>query len=176
MKIWILAAAALTASAFAGAGEGSRTLTPYGLGKVVVGMTIAQAEQALGEKLKQDYQQTNGDESCGYAWSKTGLNNGISFLVENRTIKLIEISPLKTGRSAIITATKIGIGSSETAVKAAYGARLRVEPHPYLETGHYLIVDEPDKSRGIIFETNGKQVAVFRSGVYPALGYIEGCL
>jgi hypothetical protein len=159
------------------AGETPLVVTPFGISTLKIGMTIRQAERALGHKLAVDYTASDS-EACGQASTALMDRQGYSIMVQDRIITRIDVGETDPGKQAspIITAEGVGIGSSETAVRKAYGKRLKVEPHPYLDDqGHYLIVDEPGHKRGIIFETDLKQVTSFRAGLYPAVGYIEGC-
>jgi hypothetical protein len=77
---------------------------------------------------------------------------------------------------SIMTEKRIGVWSTEADVISAYGKNLVIQPHPYdNDNGHYLVLDAPDHKRGIIFETLDGKVTSFRSGLYPALAYMEGC-
>jgi len=173
----LLAVCVLVFGTTAIAGDGPRIVTPYGIGPVAVGMTISQAEKALGHKLKTDYT-ANGSEACGSAWTAETDRQGYSFMVEDLVITRIDVGlPGKdNGYRPITTAEGIGVGSTEAAVRKAYGKRLKIEPHPYLENeGHYLIVKDPDGKHGVVFETDTKTVTSFRTGIFPAVGFIEGC-
>jgi hypothetical protein len=56
-----------------------------------------------------------------------------------------------------------------------YGTNLALEPHQYIERGHYMIVKTPDKSRALVMETDGSKVTQIRGGLVPAVFYMEGC-
>lgn len=175
----VLAAGALIAAAPAEPPAGSATLTTEGLGPVHYGMTLAEAEKALGARLKMFYAEDNDPKSCGTGARADGKNPDVYYMVEDGRIARVEVVTLDTGmptKPPIRTAKNVGLGSTEAEVKAAYGAALRVEPHPYLEdAGHYLVVKSADGKTGIIFETDRKNVIEFRAGRYPQVGYIEGC-
>jgi hypothetical protein len=77
------------------------------------------------------------------------------------------------------TATEAGIhiGSPEADVGAAYPG-IAVRPHPSTPGGHYLVhvPDEPRvKGFELLFETDGKVVTTFRSGVIAVVDTPEGC-
>lgn len=167
---------ALVCSTAAFSAGSETTLTPEGLGSVRIGMTKRQAEQALGKKLRVEYPMTTDDNSCSYAYRADGKDRDIGYMLIDGRIARIDIGVIPL-RAKIVTTAGVGRGSTESAVRKAYGKRLQVSPHPYGDDDnwHYLTADEPDHKRGIIFETDGKRVTSFRAGIYPALGYIEGC-
>lgn len=152
------------------------TLATEGLGPVKIGMTKRQAEAALGKKLRLQYSMTSDDNSCTYASRVDGKDRDIAYMLIHGKIARIDIG-VKPAQNKILTAAGVGQGSTESAVKKAYGKRLQISPHPYGDDDnwHYLTVDEAEHTRGIIFETDGKRITSFRAGVYLALGYIEGC-
>ena len=94
-----LAVAALLCSVFAVSAL-ARTLTPEGLGKVRIGMTVRQAEKALGEKLAGDG--TSAAESCRYVHRSAG-EAGVAYMVENGRITRIDVEPPAQGAPAKVT-------------------------------------------------------------------------
>jgi hypothetical protein len=154
-------------------------LTVEGFGPVKIGMTRVQAESALGVKLNMQFLEESDPNACGTGARADGKNPDVFYMVEQGKIVRIDVSKLDEGPQSsppVRTAKGIGLGSSEAAVKAAYGSLVKVEPHPYLEeAGHYLVVKSADGKSGIIFETDTKSVIGFRAGAYPAVAYIEGC-
>lgn len=144
-------------------------LTPEGMGPAQIGMTVRQAERALGAKLNVQYP---NDKSCGQ-----GQFSGAWYMFENGRLARIDIEPPPAGtlQPPHATAMHIHLGSSEADVKKAY-ADVAVEPHPYDEHGHYLRVTTKGKKAGFIFETDGTRVTSFRAGIEPALSYQEGCV
>jgi hypothetical protein len=151
-------------------------LTSRGLGRVHVGMKLRQAEIALGANLRIDGPTS---ESCGMAERADGRDAGVLYMLEDGRITRVDVYPPKSKSQLgprVVTAAGLGLGSTESAVRRAYGSALKIEAHPYDERGHYLKIYDAGKQSGIIFETDGERVTSFRAGKYPALGYIEGCL
>ncbi|HYJ79012.1 MAG TPA: hypothetical protein VEW03_05400, partial [Longimicrobiaceae bacterium] len=70
-----------------------------------------------------------------------------------------------------------GIGDSEARVRQLYGG-VRAEPHAYTD-GRYLVVipgAPADTLHRVVFETDSAGVVErFRGGLYPPVGYVEGC-
>jgi hypothetical protein len=147
-------------------------LTPEGLGAVHIGMTVRQAERALGGKLKIEYP---NDKSCGQGGRADGAEPDVWYLFENGHLARIDIGGADGRHLMHSTAAGIHAGSTEAEVRAAY-PHVVTEPHPYNEHGHYLRVATNGTYAGFIFETDGKRVGDFRAGIYPALGYQEGCV
>lgn len=155
-------------------GTADNVLTTQGLGKVKVGMTLEAAETALGSKLEVSYP---NDKSCGTGARADKIDDNVWYMLENGNVARIDVVSDGTHVAHIVTAEGVGAGSTEKAVLDAYRGRVKIKPHPYLESqGHYLVVDDSDHKHGIIFETDLKQVTSVRAGAYPALGYIEGCV
>jgi hypothetical protein len=81
----------------------------------------------------------------------------------------------------IATVSGIRIGATEDEVKKAYSGdgktgTLQVEPHKYVEGGHYITYDvDGPQGNLLLFETDGKKVTQFRSGQQEQVGYVEGC-
>ena len=111
-------------------------------------------------------------EECDWVRVR-GAPDGLLMMVQKERISRIDIireSTIETGAGA-------KIGDTEERIKALYPGRVAVEPHAYTD-GHYLVVTPPaaaDSSFRIVFETDGKNVLRYRSGLMPAVEYVEGC-
>ena len=174
MRKWL--AAALTAAVVAGGAKAAtRILTMQGMGPVHLGMTPKQVEKALGAKFKpmEDFQSAD----CWQTSRADNVDADISYMIEQGRITRIDIWRAKEGdRPDIASAEGIGIGSTEDQIKKAYGAKLKIELHPYEgEGGRYMSVMATDKKSGMLFETSHGKVVSFRIGVGSSLGYSEGC-
>ena len=97
-------------------------------------------------------------------------------MVINGRIERVDITD-RPGRR-VTTVSGVGTGDTEEAVKRTYPGRIRVERHPYLPAGHYLIYTPADPALAhlsMIFETDGQVVTSFRAGMKGAVSQIEGC-
>ncbi|MFZ0293810.1 MAG: hypothetical protein WAL52_09420 [Candidatus Sulfotelmatobacter sp.] len=141
------------------------TIREDGVGPVKVGMTLAQLSAALHQKLAADEQDEQG---CFYI-NPRGHDN-ISFMIIDGHVARVEV-----GAAGIKTTTGIQVGDSEAQVRKAYGARMKVTAHQYIDTGHYLTVRSADGRYGIRFETDKGKITTFYAGKYDAIQYVEGC-
>lgn len=139
-----------------------------GFGPVRAGMTLAEAEQALGAPLAPLGSLT---EPCHYV--AVDGHPGLTFMVIDGRIARLDVRQQGTAR----TAEGAGIGDAEERIYALYPGRVEVQPHKYVD-GHYLIVtpEAPaDSTYRMIFETDGKRVTSYRTGRLPEVGWVEGC-
>ncbi len=149
-----------------------------GVGQVRLNMTLKQASRAVGAQIslrKSEYDDAN---ECSYASRADGRDSNISYMMHHGRIVRIDIGPPGEGKkpTPVQTVEGLGIGSTERELRAAYGRRVKIGPHPYGDANdHYYVLDAPGKRRGIIFETWDGKVSEFRVGTYPAVQYIEGC-
>jgi hypothetical protein len=87
-----------------------------------------------------------------------------------------EVHSVEIDNPAVRTQSGLGIGTPSAEVGPSFPGRVTAEPHPYDETGQYLVftpVDEPD--RLVVFETNGATVTRYRVGEIAWALLIEGC-
>jgi hypothetical protein len=73
------------------------------------------------------------------------------------------------------TAAGIGLGSTESAVLAAYPSA-EVNQHTYIENGHYVDVYGPGRTTAMRFDTENGVVIGIGVGRVPQVLYVEGCL
>jgi hypothetical protein len=144
----------------------SWSVTERGIGPLQAGMTIAEAQQALGGRLLVP---AKPDSECDYAAIRD----------EPVKVMLVEghIARIDVDTGSIATAEGARVGDTEDRVKTLYGPRVVVTPHKYQE-GSYLTVSgktPADSAFAIVFETNGKTVTRLRSGKKPEVEFIEGC-
>ena len=137
-------------------------------GPVWFGMSIGQAEAALGERF------TNGaGEECRYMRTSR-MPTALRFMAEGRRIVRADIDS-----NGIRTRSGASVGTTETQVRALYPGRVRTEPHKYTgPEGHYLVYqprEASDSSYRLIFETDGQRVLNYRVGLRPPVEYVEGC-
>ncbi len=144
------------------------TVNARGIGPITAGMTVAQAGVAAGNPLVVP---ANAEE-CYFARIKNAPAD-LMMMVEKGKISRVDVTRALT----IATTTGAKIGDTEDRIKSLYPNQVAVQPHKYTD-GRYLVVTPvaaADKNYRIIFETDGQKVLRYRSGLMPAVEYVEGC-
>ena len=141
------------------------SVTEYGIGPIHAGMTVSEANAAIGGGFAAP---KGGASGCTYA-VLTKAPRGLAVMLENGRVARVEV---RSG--SIATSTGARIGDSESRIKSLY-AGIATTPHKYVTGGHYLTVTGSDPANRIVFETDGSKVTTFRSGKTPAVEYVEGC-
>jgi hypothetical protein len=141
------------------------TVTEYGIGPLRAGMTIAEANAAIGGGFAAP---KGGASGCTYA-VLTKAPPGLAVMLEHGKVARVEV---RSG--SIPTSRGARIGDSEPRIKILYPG-VTTTPHKYVASGHYLTVMGSDPANRIVFETDGSKVTTFRSGRTPAVEYVEGC-
>lgn len=139
-----------------------------GFGPVRAGMTVAEAERALGATLVLQGPQL---EPCDHVFE--AKRPGVAYMIIDGRVARVDV---RSG-STIRTAEGAGIGDTEERIHALYPGRVEVQPHKYTD-GHYLIVRPvapADSAYRMIFETDGRTVTIYRTGRLPEVGWVEGC-
>lgn len=141
-------------------------VTTAGLGPVRIGMTVEEATLAAGRAME-------GPQApdCYYV-EPAGLD-GIGFMVTNERVARVDITAGPIG-----TPSGARIGITETEIKDLFPGQIKVEPHKYVDGGHYLVFvprDPGDADYRVIFETDGEMVTGYRAGILPEVGWVEGC-
>ncbi len=174
MKRVLLLVALLAGCGAALAADPASLLSANGVGKLKVGMPIADLERIVHAGQSYDPYANHG---CSVVTAKALSPWGLSFQIEDKHLTRINVDYYDTNTrpTLIKTAKGIGLGSSEADVIKAYAGRVRVKPNPQDPTWHTLYVDTPDHRRGMAFETNGKTVQSLRVGEYPSIENKEGC-
>ena len=130
------------------------------------GMSLAQAVIAM----EGDLWTPDTPARCLYFYAARAP--GMNFVFLDRHLVRIEVD---SGTAA--TVERVKIGATEEEVQAAYPDRVIVTDAAY-SGGHFLTVSAPDEAdsvRKLVFETDGKRVIRFRTGLRPAVDWIEGC-
>jgi hypothetical protein len=144
-------------------------LSEDGLGPVLTGMQLSEAVNMglLSEN-------PNLKPECDYVFPAvgSGIPEGVSVMVVRGRIARIDVD---TG--AVTTAEGAKLGDTEERLKDLYGDDITSTPHKYIEKGHYMTVlgDSASKGKAIVFETDGQQVTMFRSGRLPEVQWVEAC-
>lgn len=151
-----------------GIAASSWVLTPQGLGPVKLGMSRQQVAAAVGGTL--EGAAIESDDICVEKES-TALP-GVGFMLEDT--KLTRISLAEGSRIATLRGIRVGAGAS--AVREAYGPKLKSEPNTYIEApAEYLTYWVRPNRSDIRFEVDKKRkVYVIHAGS-QSIQYIEGC-
>jgi hypothetical protein len=141
------------------------TVTEYGIGPIRAGMTVAQANAAIGGGFAAPKGGTSG---CTYA-VLTKAPRGLWVMLQDGRVARVEV---RSG--SIATSTGARTGDTESRIETLY-PRVAVTPHKYVAGGNYLTVMGSDPTNRIVFETDGSKVTTFRSGRTPEVENVEGC-
>jgi hypothetical protein len=152
--------------AVATAGPDGWRITPEGFGPLRAGQSLAEASTAVGSPITLA---AGASPDCSYAeWAAAPA--GVRVMVERDTIARVEVVS-----GSVTTAEGAKIGDAEGRINSLYATRVMVGPHKYT-TGKYMTAfAPPDTMHKIVFETDGQNVTMFRSGRMPAVEYVEGC-
>ncbi len=166
-----IAADTAAAPAVDGSAPGRSTWVVHarGAGPLAIGMSAAEAGQALGGAL---------DAEASAAGCHQLVSNatpaGIRLMFEDgRLVRIdVELPGLATEREA-------RVGMTEDEVRGLYGDSLRIMPHKYDASGHYLVHSPdgagPGEGYRTLFETDGAKVLRYRVGQEPQVENVEGC-
>ena len=144
-------------------------LSEEGLGQLQVGMTLAEAVNMGLVNERPDMK-----PACDFVFPAVGA--GIPFGVNVMVVKG-KIARIDVDTGTVTTEDGVKIGDTEDRVKSVYGDELQIQPHKYIEGGHYMTVkgDSASAGKAIVFETDGKRVTMFRAGRIPEVEWVEGC-
>jgi len=144
-------------------------LSEEGLGQIQIGMNLTDAVN-MGLLNENPTMNTR----CDFVFPAVGagIPDGVSVMVVKGRIARIDVD---TG--SVTTEDGAKIGDTEDHIKSIYGDEVKVEPHKYIEGGHYMTVagDSASAGKALVFETDGKRVTMFRGGRLPEVKWVEGC-
>jgi hypothetical protein len=145
------------------------SLNQDGLGQIQVGMTL---DDAVNMGVLNENPTMKQDCDFVYPAAGAGIPDGVSVMVVKGKVARIDVD---TG--AVTTDDGAKIGDTEDRLKSIYSGDLQIEPHKYIEGGHYMTVmgDSASAGKAIVFETDGKRVTMFRAGRLPEVKWVEGC-
>ena len=136
-----------------------------GVGPFKIGMKLHELNAVLHEKLARDPQD---DEACYYVTPSP--HGHIAFMMIDGRVARVDVDT-----PGIATSSGIQVGDSEAHARQVYGSQMKVTPHKYVDTGHYVTVRSVDGHYGIRFETDNGKITSFYAGTYEAIQYVEGC-
>lgn len=140
--------------------------TLEGVGPLHFGMTVAETARLL---RRPELLRALRGTGCSQFTASVG-GRPWTFMAEGGVLVRVDVSD-----SLVVGPRGARIGLTEDSVQALFGRRLRVRAHEYTD-GHYLIhVAERDTLRRLVFETDGRTITEWRSGLYPQVQYVEGC-
>ena len=144
-------------------------LSEEGLGQILIGMNL---DDAVNMGLLNENPTMN--PRCDFVFPAVGagIPEGVGVMVVKGKVARIDVD---TG--SVTTEDGAKIGDSEDRIKSIYGDEVQVEPHKFIEAGHYMTVpgDSASAGKAIVFETDGKHVTAFRAGRLPEVKWVEGC-
>jgi hypothetical protein len=144
-------------------------LSEDGLGQIQVGMNL---DDAVNMGLLNENPSMKSQCDFVFPAVGAGIPDGVSVMVVKGKVARIDVD---TG--SVTTEDGVKVGDSEDKVRSVYDGDLQVEPHKYIEGGHYMTVmgDSASAGKAIVFETDGKRVTAFRAGRLPEVKWVEGC-
>lgn len=167
MRAWRLIPFAMFAMLGAVSAEEWRISTS-GLGPVKIGMTVAEAAQALRRELVVDGEIDS--PRCYYVKSKPPIV-GLAIMVSHGRVVRFDVTA-----PGITTLSGLGVGDPEARVIEVLGPSLEVTPHKYLAPeGNYLTLWSKNRRFAVRFETHLGKVTSFYAGRLPEVRHVEGC-
>jgi len=154
----------------------SNVLTANGFGPLLIGMTTAEIEAALGADANPNAVGGADPASCDM-FHPARAPEGLMVMTNGGTLASVWL----TRASTVTTDRGFKIGDEASAVKAAYGASAVVVPHKYeAAPAEYITVwatadHTSPAARGVKYEigADGKVKSIAGGG--PSIEYVEGC-
>lgn len=160
-------------------------LSWQGVGPVQLGMSVKDAESALGTKLEPRSIVYTSD-ACYQTSRADKKDPGITYVVEHGRITVINVFTSDGRTPDVVDEHRLGIGAAEDGIRRAYGRinrRLgfydRGEP-PENDSEYvpefWIEVDSPDTKRTILFVTRAGKITSMAIGLKPTVLEPEPCL
>lgn len=146
-----------------------------GWGKLKIGMTLADVRKTLPFTIDSMSDLDPGQECFVLIPSDAPESYAFMFVGAGEKAKLARIYVDASGPETI---SGISVGTSEAAVRKAYGAKIQEEPHKYVEGWKQLIFvpeDASDKHLRLVFTTDGNLVQQISVGRLPEILNDEAC-
>lgn len=154
---------------------GPDLLTPDGWGPLRIGMTLDEVVAAAGPDANPDAVGGPVPGECD-EFRPLQAPEGVLVMVENAVLTRISI----TRDNGIATPAGIRVGDPADRVLQAYGDRVQLDPHKYVEPpAAYLTVWRDGgggQPRGTRYEVDSEGRVSFLRGGSSSIEYVEGCL
>lgn len=143
-------------------------LATNGIGPVLTGMTLQEAEKQAGLRFKTT---ASGNGSCHHIEPIGGPKN-LSFMMNGGTIVVAHVS-----NPAIKTLRGAQIGDSESKIRSMYSGQLKPAESVSGRTKvlQFVPKDAEDRNYRIVLSFRQGKLINFRSGRLPEVLWIEGC-
>jgi hypothetical protein len=194
MWLWIFAMGVI---ALAPISASAQVLSWRGVGPVELGMTVQEAERVLNAKLGSV--ETPFSKDCYVTGRADGKEEALSYVVIDGKITVMTVFLPSEQRPDpnIVDGSGIGVGSTEADIRRVYG-KVRKELAPDFRASkeelaeaakerakrgitepppqYWIVVENPDHKRVIIFQTRNKKVLHFEIGLKPEIMSSEHCI
>ncbi len=154
----------------------ANVLESSGHGDIRVGMTT---DDVAAKGYTVTITQPPFDEGSTCAYAKIEGLEGLSVMLDGKKIVRFDVDNTADGKPLAHNWQSTGgatIGSSHADLKRIYGETIAFEPHRYTgPEGQYAIVRDRDGKTGTVFETDGKSVERWRTGLWEEVQWVEGC-
>ncbi len=152
---------------------GPELITPDGWGPLRIGMTLDEVVAAAGEDANPEAVGGPEPEACD-EFRPADAPEGILVMIERGVLTRISVNE----NNGVATAAGIRVGAPADRVLQAYGDRVTLEPHKYVEPpAAYLTVwREGGERRGIRYEVGPEGTVTHIRGGGESIEYVEGCL
>jgi hypothetical protein len=160
-------------------------LSFQGVGPVQLGMTVKDAERALGTKLESRSIVYTSD-ACYQTLRADKKDPGITYVVEDGKITVINVFSSDSQTPDVLDEHRLGIGATEDDIRRAYG---RVKKHPgFYDRGEppegdpahvpefRIEAESADNKRTILFVTQAGKITSMATGPKPMVLDPEPCL
>lgn len=138
-------------------------LSAEGFGPLRFGMSLNEAEQALGAKAVLP---EGADPACSMV--RFAPLPTLRFMVEQGRVTRADAD------AGVANALGVAVGDGLAALRARY-PKAELTPHKYDADGQYLTFPSADGGAAIVLELSGGKVTRIRAGLQPAVGYVETC-
>jgi hypothetical protein len=141
----------------------AQILSPRGYGEIQFGTQLTDVESRLKERAAP----RNREFGCDFVQFKKFP--GVQFMVEDGIVTRADVIP------NIPNSIGVRVGTRLSEVKRRF-PEVKIEPHKYVEHGHYLSLPTADGKAALLFEEDDGRVTDVRAGLFPSVAYVEGCL